>query len=668
MKRKVIYHIACLFGLLTILSCTDDAFEKNKVDIVTGQKAWTAVRVAIPTMIGTQTRALSDEDQHGQAFEGDERDNAIKSVRIVFYNQAGTVALAKDYGSFTGPSFTTEAIELEKGEYDVLALINPIEAVKQATQTGKSKADFEAAGDFSYYSLYLLNKPNTPEQDKGVFMSNAKGYVKTNSAHWKTTQADAVANPVPVVVERAFAKLYVRKEIQEIKGATQAYVDRFGANVINQKMYWMRKPAQAIQTNGTATTEAVLEQENMSDYSLIYRYKSYATDPNMQLDSHDIHILKNTFFYKKQNPTTPFYMAGAGWNDEGMYVTENTMNAEAQNRLVTTEAVLEIFYQPEELTFTDVNIYSWLEYKEKRWTLKEFIDVAKQSQNGASDAHLGVPAGFGASVKDFDLSSEESIVKVFSAYTVAQEQTYEDNGKPCNTKSWWGGTDNLLKFYYNALGYFMVPLRHFDDTQQPKKHAYGRYGVVRNNVYKIRVNSIKGPGLPEIPDPIDVPDDNDEHQISVSMEVVPWTLVESEINFSEPKVSIIGISYEDGQGEVSSDKKIVTLHGQAKAVIKFKVTEPVGGTWSASITNGLDFELKAQPEDKLQNGEMGATIGIASASTTYVAYIRPLKKYTGTPRFTQVYLTLNGKEIQVSPGYQGEEPGPKHRTLFKQVE
>lgn len=261
MKRKVIYHIACLFGLLTILSCTDDAFEKNKVDIVTGQKAWTAVRVAIPTMIGTQTRALSDEDQHGQAFEGDERDNAIKSVRIVFYNQAGTVALAKDYGSFTGPSFTTEAIELEKGEYDVLALINPIEAVKQATQTGKSKADFEAAGDFSYYSLYLLNKPNTPEQDKGVFMSNAKGYVKTNSAHWKTTQADAVANPVPVVVERAFAKLYVRKEIQEIKGATQAYVDRFGANVINQKMYWMRKPAEAIQTNGTATTEAVLERK-----------------------------------------------------------------------------------------------------------------------------------------------------------------------------------------------------------------------------------------------------------------------------------------------------------------------------------------------------------------------------------------------------------------------
>src|SRR3712207_7150590 len=55
---------------------------------------------------------------------------------------------------------------------------------------------------------------------------------------------------------------------------------------------------------------------------------------------------------------------------------------------------------------------------------------------------------------------------------------------------------------------------------QPKKHAYGRYGVVRNNVYKLRGNSIKGPGLPEIPDPIDIPDDNDEHQISVSMEVM----------------------------------------------------------------------------------------------------------------------------------------------------
>ena len=86
-------------------------------------------------------------------------------------------------------------------------------------------------------------------------------------------------------------------------------------------------------------------------------------------------------------------------------------------------------------------------------------------------------------------------------------------------KSWMG-----LNFYLDGISYYGVPIRHFDNVQSPVpapgQFGYGRYGVVRNNYYKLTVNSITGPGSPTIPDP-DGPDDG-EGWISVYIQVMPW--------------------------------------------------------------------------------------------------------------------------------------------------
>ena len=50
--------------------------------------------------------------------------------------------------------------------------------------------------------------------------------------------------------------------------------------------------------------------------------------------------------------------------------------------------------------------------------------------------------------------------------------------------------------------------------------AYGRYGIVRNNWYRLTLNKIAGPGSIDIPDP-DGPDDKDQF-LGVSIEVLPW--------------------------------------------------------------------------------------------------------------------------------------------------
>ena len=89
-----------------------------------------------------------------------------------------------------------------------------------------------------------------------------------------------------------------------------------------------------------------------------------------------------------------------------------------------------------------------------------------------------------------------------------------------------------IKFYKDGDSYYNVVLiRHFYDDETPwdagetygTKHL-GRYGVVRNNWYEIKVNTISGPGEPTIVDDTENPnpDDEEEGYIKCQINVLSW--------------------------------------------------------------------------------------------------------------------------------------------------
>lgn len=176
------------------------------------------------------------------------------------------------------------------------------------------------------------------------------------------------------------------------------------------------------------------------------------------------------------------------------------------------------------------------------------------------------------------------------------------------------------------------------------------YNIIRNNHYYYNIH---------IP--------MDAKEIEVKAVVLPWTLVESEMSYQEPSYST-DISFPEGGGEIT-DIKIVNLHQQNYAKISFRLMAPAGAIWSASLTNGLDFSL-TPGADNAATGETGAVTGVANPNATYTMYIKPLKPFEGTPRFSEFYITVNGKEIQIVPGLiaTGTASGPGQRVVFKQVE
>lgn len=53
---------------------------------------------------------------------------------------------------------------------------------------------------------------------------------------------------------------------------------------------------------------------------------------------------------------------------------------------------------------------------------------------------------------------------------------------------------------------------------------------MRNTWYQLTVNSVSGPGEPEIPDVPDEPDDTTEGYIKVSVDVLSWALRTQEVD------------------------------------------------------------------------------------------------------------------------------------------
>lgn len=90
-----------------------------------------------------------------------------------------------------------------------------------------------------------------------------------------------------------------------------------------------------------------------------------------------------------------------------------------------------------------------------------------------------------------------------------------------------------LSTFESGVSYYIARVKHFNELTPWKAGdaAYadnninwlGRYGVLRNNWYELTVNSVSGPGYPDIPkvNPTD-PDDVNDQYINVEVKILSW--------------------------------------------------------------------------------------------------------------------------------------------------
>lgn len=90
-----------------------------------------------------------------------------------------------------------------------------------------------------------------------------------------------------------------------------------------------------------------------------------------------------------------------------------------------------------------------------------------------------------------------------------------------------------INTYLEGATYYIARVKHFGDalTEWKSGESYGtknkeylgRYGMLRNNWYELKVGNVYGPGYPGVP-PVDptLPDDENEKYLSVSVKILSW--------------------------------------------------------------------------------------------------------------------------------------------------
>lgn len=225
--------------------------------------------------------------------------------------------------------------------------------------------------------------------------------------------------------------------------------------------------------------------------------------------------------------------------DKASYCMENTFDVANQAQENTTRAILKV----QMWTGEDGNKgHTYYMYNDDATT---FTDNLASAANNIVNSLAGVPSG--TTVQEVVLEGLVNGKAKIKYIKINSDATEVSTGNIFESlKNYFGD----ITVYTNGYAYYPVLIKHFGDqltpwniegtgkewsttqpstnniypgTDEERNNNYlGRYGVVRNNWYELKINSVKRPGKPAIDTPLNSPDDNLESYISVSINILSW--------------------------------------------------------------------------------------------------------------------------------------------------
>jgi len=471
----------------------------------------------------------------------------FKPHRMVAILNYAVVSHANLQGNgYAGPSYSgidyDEAIKTIPHDYNLFTRpVDLFEGFGNDALNAVQGTNYFFGGD---RTKQLYPGPYTNEMLEGsrFLMTNANGPLLIHLSDIKSTieEAGQTQNRIVIPVERAVAKIGLFKgsgigtsSEKDIENNTVTIYNGFsnqgritglswGTDIINLRSYLIRQPGLTAPDQGGS-----IEDEN-TDRSI-----RYAVDPNFEgisienpdvagPDQRDSH-----FFYIPADEADRYLVRdwitdSPPWTDLTVmdernkthyeYVTENTMVADEQYEDVTTRIVIKCRYIPDGFQIGQSYYY----YHKHAFTHIQILQFL-------ADPSL-IPVGTFPELEG--LAQVLADLEVRESFWPDEEEigpitrSVDPNNPPEEPLT--SRTMKELSYYKSGETYYAIPIRHFDDTESSGPMTYGRYGVVRNNVYRVVIDDIQGPGYTGIPEPKGA--DDKENEVIGNCRVSPWQI------------------------------------------------------------------------------------------------------------------------------------------------
>ena len=563
-------RIKHFFGLAVIAAMTASCSSNN--ELVNGGNgsgenesgaSYASFSINLPTTRGT--RADNPEFKPGETNEYD----VFNATLLVFKKgtTAGkvnyTLAEKVDLGSMepwknpnetgvtTQAKITAKLSKVDKsGDYFALVLLN------NGSGTD-AKVTLPSEGDtFSAWNV-ATNATNITYTKKGFYMANAPLYKATdksvttlvaiNKDKIFPTEAQASSGEAAadIYVERGLAKvtLTTATKYGDVVGSyvgDKVEISNWALDVTNKKTFpihnvdGLLKDYPDIWNNDAKGTTAPSTQRFVDNNTKTKVTRVYwGTDPNYK----ETNLLEETTDSKKARTDNFNYIKKENLTakpTDPLYCLENTFNLANMVQGQTTRVVFKGTYTPKSIT-PDAN---GTFYKiGKNVALWNSDDLKKHIV--AADTKVVAGASAAGTTIDVDLDATENKLTV-AGNRLLDKKNISVNGIELTQPQVDAVNEKLglskgygISTYEKGESYYIARIKHFGDALTPWKSGesygdnnlkyLGRYGMLRNNWYELNVQSVSGPGYPDVPEvKPNTPDDEDDKYIKVSVKILDW--------------------------------------------------------------------------------------------------------------------------------------------------
>jgi len=568
-----------LFGLAVIAAMTASCSSNEDLGTAgsgTGTNeagvGYATFTINLPSVSGTRADAGGAEMN-----EGTPEEYAVKSATALIFQKYGSdegsykfvesVTLptaAADWSDDTTDGITTTTKKLvakltnvdTKNQYSVLVLLNNDKTggVKVGLPTvgqsyndwnknvlTPSVAELAASGDF-----YMANAPlnGTASPTTLVNIDNSKIYPTKE-------KAETLESAATVFVERGVAKMTVAdpgtitvkdKANPTVTTNSEVTFSNWALDITNKKTYAVHN------IDGLSVDYDKIWNTDPSNRFIGTNNRVYwGKDPNYNLaelntadDANDKKREKEFNFIDATSKIDKDF-----GDTKPVYCLENTFNLTNMYQGQTTRVIFKAKYTPKNDTGADLADTDGTFYTIGNMTTILNTDKLKAAVNAVANPVL--PKGYTIDYANFmtkegshvitlaDIKDADGVTLV--AGTDYSGKTGTEIVKDINDKLGLkaGRPEEMvgINTYLQGVTYYIARVKHFGDalTEWKSGESYGdnnekylgRYGMLRNNWYELKVGNVYGPGYPGVP-PVDPtqPDDENEKYLSVSVKILSW--------------------------------------------------------------------------------------------------------------------------------------------------
>ena len=449
-----------------------------------------------------------------------------------------------------GDAVLTTYLTVDGGKFsETLSALNDVLTATAITDvTGTDYNDFMMtnAPIANKTSFTYTGTPNLTDPDAFQVTTLAPITVYNNKA-----TAEGAEKDNPIYVERVVAKtqvkisgstdgsLTVESDVTAYQGAKVQF-EGWKLQNTNKKYYPVRKVTDAAIADwedwaAFAPSTSISAGNNRFFGTTAKPYRTYwGIDPNYSADTDDDYNVVTT------EPT---------WNDVGYtgkeskieYCLENTTTAQTMQNNRLTSVILKGTFKPKAVVDNPNPDYDFFMINNTSaiYTEEDFLKVATaalKDGNALTEGQtLVLKSGLSHGLNITSETTETVQGKLLEISSTSGIVQLTSNQGDAILKAAGGN----IKYYHNGVTYYYATvIKHFGDVETPlgstsitsasdykEADHLGRYGVLRNNWYELTINSVSGPGEPEIPDGGGTnPPDKTASYINCEINVLSWTM------------------------------------------------------------------------------------------------------------------------------------------------